>query len=153
MGRPTKSVITMSKHLTKEEKDNRIENEKKLKGNSANISPPDYLSLKQKEIFEYIVTELATSGILGNLDIYILSTCCIAIDRLEVIESKINDKFSMIMNKDLMAAKDKYSKDLFKTVNELSLSPQSRAKIGSMNLEDEKNKVDPLLTALKSGKK
>ena len=153
MGRPCKSVITLSKNLTNDERNNRTENEEKLKGNSTSISPPNYLNLRQKKIFEYIVTELTTSGILGNLDVYILSTCCIAIDRLEVIESKINNKFSMIMNKDLMAAKDKYSKDLFKTVNELSLSPQSRAKIGSMNFEDEKNKVDPLLNALQGGKK
>ena len=153
MARPTMSVLTMSKHLTKEEKENRIENEEKLKGNSDNISPPDYLNVKQKKIFNYIVDELATTGILGNLDIYILSTCCIAIDRLEVIEGMVNDKFSMIMNKDLMAAKDKYSKDLFKTVTELSLSPQARAKIGSINFEDEKNKADPLLNALHGGKK
>lgn len=149
MGRPCKSVITLSKNLTNDERNNRTANEKKIKGNSNNISPPEYLSLKQKEIFEYIVTELTTSGILGNLDIYILSTCAIAIDRLEVIEGMINEKFSRVMNKDLMAAKDKYNKDLFRTVNELSLSPQSRAKLGNINFKEEQNKADPLLNVLK----
>lgn len=153
MARPCKSVLTMSKNLTNEEKNNRIESEEKLKGKSNNISPPDYLSSKQKEIFEYIVTELTTSGILGNLDVYILSTCAIAIDRLEVIEGMINEKFSRVMNKDLMAAKDKYNKDLFRTVNELSLSPQSRAKLGNINLKAEQDKEDPLLMLLGGGNK
>ena len=149
MGRPCKSVITMSKNLTNEERNTRLENEGNLKGDSSNISPPDYLNLKQKEIFEYIVNELTVSGILGNLDTYILSTCAIAIDRLEVIEGMINEKFSRVMNKDLMAAKDKYNKDLFRTVNELSLSPQSRAKLGNINFKEEQDKADPLLNALK----
>jgi P27 family predicted phage terminase small subunit len=149
MARPCKSVLTMSKNLTNDEKNNRIANEEKLKGDSKNISPPEYLSSKQKEIFKYIVNELTTSGILGNLDIYILATCAIAIDRLEVIEGMINEKFSRVMNKDLMAAKDKYNKDLFRTVNELSLSPQSRAKLGNINFKAEQDKIDPVLNAIR----
>lgn len=145
MARPTKSVLTMSKNLTNEERKARLENENRLKGRVNKIVPPQHLSLEQIKIFKYIVKELKASQILGNLDIYILSICSIAIDRLKNIEILINDNFKLVMDKELMAAKDKYTKDLFRCTNELSLSPQSRAKLGNLNLNDKANKEDKLL--------
>ena len=153
MARPSKSVKTISKNLTIEEKTERLETEEKLKGGVDKISPPSYLNEKQKQIFSYIVAELEVSGILGNLDIYILSTCSVAIDRLQNIESMINQDSGMMLNKDLMSAKDKYTKDLFRTTNELSLSPQSRAKMGNINLRAKENKEDAVLKILAGGKK
>ena len=149
MARPSKSVAVMSKNLTKEERKLRLEGEEKLKGDADNISPPKYLNKKQKSIFKYIVTSLKSSGILGNLDIYILSTCCIAIDRLQEIESIINNDFDRVCDKDLMSAKDKYTKDLYRTCNELSLSPQSRAKLANINVQAAQQEEDPLLTLLR----
>lgn len=147
MARPSKSVKVMSKNLTKEEKAIRLEHEENLKGGADKIKPPSYLNKKQKLIFSYIVKELETSGILGNLDIYILSTCCIAIDRLQEIESTINSDIERLSDSSLMGAKDKYTKDLFRCTNELSLSPQSRAKLANINLQSQKEE-DPLLKAL-----
>lgn len=91
MARPTKSVNTMSKNLAKEEKQLRQEVEEKLKGAADKISPPKHLNTRQKKIFKYIVTELKASGILGNLDTYILGACAIAIDRINEIEKLINE--------------------------------------------------------------
>lgn len=153
MARPSKSVETMSKNLTKEEIQKRRNTEQQLKGASDKISPPDHLNLAQRKIFKYIVDELEASGILGNLDIYILATCSIAIDRLQAIEKIINDDFNMLFDKTLLSAKDKYTKDLFRCTNELSLSPQARAKIGNINLEKEKTQGDPLLKVLRGGNK
>lgn len=153
MARPAKSVNTMSKNLTKEEIQKRLETEEKLKGASDNIVPPAHLSLSQRKIFKYIVGELEASGILGNLDIYILATCSIAIDRLQAIEQAINEDFNMIFDKTLLSAKDKYTKDLFRCTNELSLSPQARAKIGNINFEKQKEESDPLLKVLRGGNK
>ena len=45
-----------------------------------------------------------------------------------------------------MNAKDKYSKDLYRCCNELSLSPQSRAKIANINTQSKED--DLLLKAL-----
>lgn len=148
MARPTKSVEVMSKHLTKEEIAARKEQEQKLKGLADNIKPPNYLSKDQKKIFKYIVKELEVAGILGNLDIYILSTCSIAIDRLQAIESLINKDIKNLYNKDLMASKDKYTKDFFRAMNELSLSPQSRAKLGNLNIQAKKDSSDAVKRAL-----
>ncbi|OOM72507.1 hypothetical protein CLPUN_47000 [Clostridium puniceum] len=68
------SVATTSKHLTHEERKARQEQENKLKGKADKLKPPTYLNSHQKKIFKYIVSELESSGILGNLDIYILTT-------------------------------------------------------------------------------
>lgn len=153
MARPSKSVKTMSKNLTKEEKEVRLETEERLRGGADNISPPKHLNARQKKIFNYIVEELEASKILGNLDIYILGTCAISIDRLQQIEKLINKDIERILDKSLMAAKDKYTKDFFRCCNELSLSPQARAKLGNINLQSEQEKQDPLLKVLAGGKK
>lgn len=150
MGRPAKAVNTMSKHLSKAETEERKEKESHLKGKSDKIRPPTYLSASQKKIFRYIVKELEASEILGNLDIYILSTCSIAIDRLKEIETMINSDSELLLSKELMSAKDKYTKDLYRCCSELSLSPQSRAKLANININTQKDKADPLLEALKN---
>ncbi|MCS4471109.1 phage terminase small subunit P27 family [Clostridium botulinum] len=153
MARPSKSVKTMSKNLTKEEKEIRLETEEKLKGGADKISPPSHLNSRQKKIFKYIVQELKASGILGNLDIYILGTCAICIDRLQEIEKLINKDIKRLLDKDLMSAKDKYTKDFFRCCNELSLSPQSRAKLGNINLQAKEKEEDVLLKVLAGGNK
>ena len=146
MARPAKAVNTKAGVLPKREEAYRLRAEAKLRGSDDRVKPPEHLNSAQKNIFENIVGELAQSGILGNLDIYILSACAIAIDRLRQIESRINEDFDLLCDAKLMAAKDKYAKDLYRCCSELSLSPQARAKIGSLSLQAEKK--DPLLELL-----
>ena len=153
MARPSKSVKVMSKNLTKEEKELRLETEEKLKGGADNISPPTHLNARQKKIFNYVVDQLRESNILGNLDIYILSQTSIAIDRLQQIEKLINKDINKIYDKDLMKAKNEYTKDFFRCCNELSLSPQSRAKLGNINLQAKERDEDVLLKVLAGGSK
>ena len=152
MARPSKSVKTMSKNLTKEEKMIRAETEEKLRGGTDKISPPKHLNARQKKIFKYIVKELEASQILGNLDVYVLSQAAIAIDRLQEIEKMINEDTTRMFDKEVLAAKDKYTKDFFRCCNELSLSPQSRAKLGNINLQVKQQQEDPLLKVLAGGK-
>lgn len=146
MARPAKSVEINSKHLTKEEKQRRQEKEERYKVASDKVIAPSHLTDVQVEIFNYIVDELKESEIVGNLDVFILATCAIAIDRLQEIEKKVNGKFGLITNNALMAAKDKYSKDFYRCCSELCLSPQSRAKLANINMN--KKEDDPLLKAL-----
>lgn len=153
MARPSKSVKVMSKNLTKEEKDLRLETEEKLKGGADNISPPTHLNARQKKIFNYVVDQLRESNILGNLDIYILSQTSIAIDRLQQIEKLINKDINKIYDKDLIKAKSEYTKDFFRCCNELSLSPQSRAKLGNINMQAKERDEDVLLKVLAGGSK
>lgn len=62
----------------------------------------------------------------------------------------INGDSELLLSKELMSAKDKYTKDLYRCCSELSLSPQSRAKLANININTQKDKADPLLEALKN---
>lgn len=146
MARPSKSVSVISKNLTAEEKAAREKAEGKLKGNANKIKAPEYLSDEQKKIFKTIVKELASSDILGNLDIYILAQTAISIDRIQFIEKSINDDSELLSATSFMSSKDKYTKDFFRCCNELCLSPQSRAKLANLNVQSKED--DPLKKAL-----
>lgn len=152
LARPCKSakVLTESSQ-TKDEIQERIENEEKLKGKADNINPSQELTENQLFLFEYIKSELEESKLLSNLDSFILTTCVIAIDRLQYIEEKINDKLGLVFNKDLMNSKKVYTADFLRCCNELSLSPQSRAKLANINLNSKEDKEDAALKTV--GKK
>lgn len=153
MARPCKPVAVTTKNWTKKELADRKAAEGKLKGNDDKVKAPSYLTNKQKRIFNIIVKELKASGILCNLDVYVLTTCAIAIDRLRSIEELINKDIENLRDSKLMASKDKYTKDLWKSATELSLSPSSRAKIGNLNIKAKDEAEDPLLTVLRGGAK
>lgn len=152
MARPSKSTKISSKNMTKEEMRIKGDTEDLLKGGTDKIVPPKHLTTDQKKVFDTIVGELEASGILGNLDVWILETAAIAIDRLQEIEIMINNDIDNLINKSLMSAKDKYTKDFFRCCNELCLSPQSRAKLGNLNLKQQEDEADPLLQILKGGR-
>lgn len=150
MARPAKSIKTQSRHNTKAETKEREEAENRLKGNS-NIEIPAYLTENQKVIFEYIKSVLDSDGadILGQLDVYILSQTAITIDRLRTIDDQINSIPTLMTDKDIISARKAYTQEFFRCCNELSLSPQARAKIGSLNLSKKNEQTDPLLQILK----
>jgi P27 family predicted phage terminase small subunit len=152
MARPSKSVKIQADGYSKERKEAKLKAEEMLRGSGHVLKPSPHLDTSQKKIFQKIVDELKASELLGNLDVYILDTCAIAIDRLQEIELLINNDINNLVNKSLMGAKDKYTKDFFKCCQELCLSPQSRAKIGNINIQQQEEESDPLLKILKGGK-
>jgi P27 family predicted phage terminase small subunit len=145
MARPCKSVNVMSKHLTDAEKLARTQAEESLRGGTDRIKPPTYLNSNAKKIFKYIVKELQSSGILTNLDVYVLASCSIAIDRIQESEKMLNED---ILNKDALRIKESYMKEFFRLCSELSLSPQSRAKLANINVQTKQDAADPLLKIL-----
>lgn len=148
MARPAKALGTKTGAITKEEEEIRKKTEAKLKGKSNRLTPPKYLTDSQKKIFRYIIKELKDAEILGNLDVYVLTTAAISIDRLATMEQQINENSSLLYDTHYMQAKDKYTKDFFRCCNELSLSPQARAKISISNVNSMKDQRNPLLDAL-----
>lgn len=148
MGRPCKSAKLLTEcSQTKDEIEQRIQIEEALKGESQLI-PPEYLNEKQKALYVFIADELKEAEILCGLDTYILETCVIAIDRLQTIETIMNTNLDWVSNGKLMNVKDKYTKDLYRCCNELSLSPQSRAKLANINLQHKEDKNDPVVNLL-----
>lgn len=154
MARPTKSVAMRSGHISKEEREVKLNNEKLLRGNSDNIKPLSFLTKAQKDIFKNIVQHLEESGLLGNIDVYVLSQAAITINRIHDCERNINETGIFDYEGQANPAikvKESYMREFFKLCSELSLSPQARAKIASINFEADTKKTDPLLTILKGG--
>jgi len=157
MSRPAKAIDTNSMKMSKEERKAREENEKKLRGANNNIKPFSYLNRRQKAIFKDILNNL-NKDILSNLDTYLLNQTAITIERLESLEKEINiaskitdengkekDKLDVRLIASLKSVRDMYSKDFFRCCNELSLSPQARAKISINTSPTEKKTLMDIL--------
>ncbi len=152
MARPTKSISMRSGHISKEEVEAKLNCEKALRGNDDNIKPLSFLSKSQKSIFKNIVQHLAESGLLGNIDVYVLSQAAITIDRIHDCERNINETGIFDYEGQANPAikvKESYMREFFKLCSELSLSPQARAKIASINYDADAKKADPLLAILR----
>ena len=129
MARPAKSVKSSSWNMTSDEKMKREIAEELMQGDRSQLVPPDYLTESQIEIFNFILKNLEESKILGSIDLYSLSQGAITIDRLTEIEKYINKHSEAVFDTKLMATQDRLFKQFARVCNELSLSPQSRAKI------------------------
>lgn len=152
MARPTKSAALLTDcSQTKAEIAERIDNERTLRGDKDKLKPAAYLTAKQKRIYKHIVASLESADLLGNLDIYLLEQASICIDRMQDIEKTINQKPDLMFDRQTIAARNSYTKDFLRYCNELSLSPQSRAKLANINMMAKKEKEDPLLAVLKGG--
>lgn len=126
----------------------RSEIEEKLRGEAVELLPPKHLADDQREIFRYIVEQLRDSDILGKLDVYVLESTAVAIARIRQINRMINDDPTLLSDASLQSTRAKYQTDVWRGANELCLSPQARAKIGSLAAQAAKAKEDPLLKAL-----
>lgn len=148
MARPAKAVSLRSGHVTEEERRIRQEEESRLRGKDDRIKPPEDLNENQRQIFEYVVEELAESGVLGNLDVFVLSAFAKAVDRIGTIEGMVEENPALLSNSALMGTKAKYMQDFWRGCNELCLSPQARAKIGSLSLQAQAAEKNPILEIL-----
>lgn len=148
MGRPSKSVRVKTGAIAGDDAAIRQDVEDKLRGENVPPEPPVDLTDGQREIFQFIVNGLVASDILGQLDVFVLESTAIAIDRLRYINGLIDADPGFVMHTSLQNARAKYQSDLWRGCNELCLSPQARAKIGSLAAQKQKEKKDPLLAAL-----
>ena len=148
MARPSKSVRVKTGAIASDVEAVRQDMEDKLRGENAAPEPPVDLTDGQREIFQFIVNGLVASDILGQLDVFVLESTAIAIDRLRYINGLIDADPGLVMHTSLQNARAKDQSDLWRGCNELCLSPQARAKIGSLAAQKQKEKKDPLLAAL-----
>ena len=145
MGRPAKTIDTQSGNITESEKNIRRETEKALMGEVGEISPTFEISEQQRKIFDFIADAFKKAGQLGRLDSYILTEAAIVIDRLQEIEYQINADPEKLFDRDVCNTRKEYTNNFFRICNELSLSPQSRAKMGILAVNKDKQDEDPIL--------
>ena len=148
MGRPAKSVTVSSGKIGEGEKVARQWVEDQLKG-AGKPEAPSGLTEQQREIFGFIVDGLVESEILGKMDVFVLESTAIAVDRLRAINNMIDTNPQLIINTALQNSRAKYQSDLWRGCNELCLSPQARAKIGGLAAQKQKESKDPLLEVLR----
>ena len=148
MARPSKSVRVKTGAIAEDDAAIRLDVENKLRGESSPPEPPENLTADQRKIFQFIVDGLVESDILGRLDVFVLESTAVAIDRLRYINGMIDTEPALVANAALQNSRAKYQSDLWRGCNELCLSPQARAKIGSLAAQKQKEKKDPLLAAL-----
>ena len=146
MARPSKSVRVKTGAIASDVEAVRQDVEDKLRGENVPPEPPADLTDGQREIFQFIVSGLVASDILGQLDVFALESTAVAIDRLRYINGLIDADPGLVMHTGLQNARAKYH--LWRGCNELCLSPQARAKIGSLAAQKQKKEKDPLLAAL-----
>lgn len=151
MPRPAKPIELQSKHNTKSDIQQRKSVQNSLKGDSSCIVPPYKLSDSQLNIFNKIRDVYDKVDLIGELDIYTLAEGAVVIDRLQQLEMMINDNPELLTDKDIMAIRKGYTQDYYRLCNELGLSPQARAKLGSLSLQKDKQNNDILLNILKGG--
>lgn len=87
MARPSKSVRVKTGAIASDVEAVRQDMEDKLRGENAAPEPPKGLTDGQREIFQFIVDGLVASDILGRLDVFVLESTAIAIDRLRYINT------------------------------------------------------------------
>lgn len=148
MGRPAAVNGTAKGHYTKRELAIRTETEKALKGEKDKLEAPSYLSGAQKEIFDFIVAEMKSAELYGNLDVYYLAQFAICADRLAELERIQNTSEEERFSKVYITARNTYSKDFHKCAVELGLSPQARGKISGLAAQKKEQERNPVLDIL-----
>src|SRR6476620_9374435 len=113
------------------------------------LKPSSRLNSNQKKLFLEIKHHIENVGIHGDIDAHMLETCAIAIDRLQNIEKMINADFDRIRDRELMAAKTKYTADFIKGVEFFGMAPTARDKFGTLLTAKKEEEKDPLLKVLK----
>lgn len=162
MARASKPVdlIKESSRLTKEEYEQRKEQEEKIKGNDNLVYKiPRNLSKDGKKLYKFIVGELKASGILNNLDITMLETCVDAIIKMQECKELIEqyglvttkENGDLVRNPASVIYKD-YNTIFNKCCMELGLSPSARSKLASINVQAKTDNEDQLLKILGGGK-
>lgn len=127
MARPSKSVRVKTGAIAGDDAAIRQDVEDKLRGENVPPEPPVDLTDGQREIFQFIVNGLVASDILGQLDVFVLESTAIAIDRLRYINGLIDADPGLVMHTSLQNARAKYQSDLWRGCNELCLSPAGPA--------------------------
>lgn len=151
MARPAKPIELQSRHNTKSDIQKRKEVQDLLKGNAADLQHPFPLTDSQQEIFDLLVDAYRKADVLGELDSYIIAEGAVVIDRLREIERRINEDPELMFQDSVRNTRKEYAANFFRICNELGLSPQSRAKLGSLAVKKDQEDNDPILKIFRGG--
>lgn len=148
-GRPPKPIALMTKKMSKEERQRRLDAENKLQGNKDKVKIiPKWLTKGGRKNYKMIVDELEVTGVLCNLDINALARYCQALadyEKYDLMKQTINDVDDLLKIELLQA---KAEQKIHKGDIAFGLNPSARAKIAQMNQQKQAESEDPLLKLL-----
>lgn len=166
MVRPRKNVTALQGAYTKEDMQDRLEQESRIKGSSDNIVAPDFIQDDAVALrkFNQLVDELKASEIISNVDvdllavysnawsIYVNATKMLYIQEMvEYQENKLG-ALTKVTNP-YVKIQNTYSDKLMKISALFGLSPADRSKIAHLNPSSKEEEVDPLMQLLSGLKK
>lgn len=149
MSRPAKSANLQSGVLSEADEARRRQIEDRVKGSADKLDkPPARLTKQQKAIWKSIVKELQAASILSNLDAPLLELASIALDRIRTIDDTLRGKPPDQIDGGLIRTRNIIVQEWLRYCNELCLSPQSRAKLGTISVAAQREANDPIKAAL-----
>lgn len=148
-GRPAKSVKVQSGVLSEADTLRRREIEERVRGSADRLGrPPACLNKRQKAVWRWIVGELESAAILSNLDAPLLELASIALDRIRMYDDMIREMPPGRIEGRLIRDRNVIVQEWLRYCNELCLSPQSRAKLGTIAVTAQREADDPIRAAL-----
>lgn len=166
MARPRKNSVALQGAYTKDQMEERLQQEKRLQGSSDRIEPPDFLLEDEVGLrkFEELVRELTASEVINNVDCDLLAVYCdswskyvnatkqLAIqETIEYQENKLGT-MSKVINP-YVKIQNTYSDKMMKISSLFGLSPADRSKIAHLDPSSKEQEVDPLTELLNGLKK
>ena len=149
MARQPKPVDTISAAMSKQAKANRKAIESAVRGSDDElVEAPDYLSEPEKQVYNWLLAELKPVRILSNVDLPVLERFSTAVVRLREIEAIVRECGVGAMTREMVSIKSSYVRDFDAGVKELALSPQARAKIGTLTIAAAEKNADPVAQLL-----
>lgn len=159
MARLKKPAKTLqSSHHNKQEVKKRIEDEDRMKGSSDKIHDiPNTIKGNEyaENYYEAILSMLEDSGILSNLDRFIVAACADSLAKIQVANELIEQNGDLIVQITKAGEKqvvnpaykihDKYMNHFNKIASQLGLSPSSRAQLSSLTLDMKAEANDDVL--------
>lgn len=148
MGRQRKTTSTTKKHLTKKEKDQRANQEKKVKLDRDGLKVPDWMQndLLARNEFIRVVDAARKIDLWDNLDLSIIAIYCKAYSSYITVTKLIDEKGYVVQGKDsekispYVTAQNRYVEQIFKCSAKLGLATTDRLKLIVPEGESKENK-------------
>ncbi|MDB8794282.1 phage terminase small subunit P27 family [Romboutsia sp. 1001216sp1] len=156
----TKPITLATGHRTKEEIQQRRENEERLRGSSNKVHiAPKWLCKDGMKEYKKLVKDLDSSGILTNVDIPVVAIIADAYAKMSQANSVLKEEGMFIKKTSDRGAENivehpamkvyrQYNTIYKQYLVEVGLSPSSRAKLSVINTNAEDDRNDPLLAIL-----
>lgn len=162
-GRPSKPAkLREGNNYSKEELQRLEKIEKDIQGDRDLIyQTPQHLDNLAKEYFNFIVSELEISDLLGNLDVPLIEQTADCLSKMRQCDEILNKEGVLIVELDrygnekrvehpTVKTKNTYLNQFQKLSTQLGMSPSSRASLAAMVVDKAEEENNPIVQLLRS---